>query len=76
MYSEKQGVDMSKKIIERFEVFYRPWARDFAVIEWTNAKASPPEFRVLDSDRKERNAQEICAVLQENYNREFYDYFG
>jgi hypothetical protein len=67
---------MSKKITARFEVVYRPWARDFAVIEWTNAKISPPEYCVVNSDTKEDNAREICAVLQEDYNQEFYDYFS
>jgi hypothetical protein len=76
MYSEKQGAThMSTKITTRFEVVYRPWSKDFAVIEWTNAKASPPEFRVVDSATKQQDAREICAVLQENHNQELYDYF-
>jgi len=63
-------------ITARFEVLYRPWARDYAIVEWTNIKVSPPEYRVLQSDSSRKAADEICWVLQENYNREFYEYFG
>ncbi len=64
------------KITARFEVLYRPWSRDYAIIEWTNAKLSPPEYRVLQSDSDREVADEICCVLQENYNRKFAEYFG
>jgi hypothetical protein len=71
----KQEFNMSS-ITTRFEVLYRPWARDYAIVEWTNARVSPPEYRVLQSDSDRKIADEICCVLQEDYNREFAEYFG